>query len=101
MIHAAEAYDNEESVGLAIEESGIKREDIFLTTKIGAGLKNGPVIDTLKQQLVKLRTSYVDLYLIHWPTDLGKDGFPDAVEAWQGMEACKDAGLAKVSLCVK
>ena len=93
----AEAYDNEESVGVAIQESGVPREEIYLTTKVAAGLKGKTALETLTRQLELLRTSYVDLYLIHWPTDLGKDGFPTHEEAWKQLEEVKKKGLAKVS----
>src|SRR5688500_7909710 len=69
-IDTAQAYGNEEEVGAAIAESGVPREDIFLTTKIVrgslAGANVGPATDA---SLRKLGTDYVDLLLIHWPTD--------------------------------
>jgi 2,5-diketo-D-gluconate reductase B len=69
-IDTAQAYGNEEEVGRAIKESGVPREEIFLTTKIVRdslkGENVGPATDT---SLRKLGTDHVDLLLIHWPTD--------------------------------
>lgn len=69
-IDTAQAYRNEGEVGTAIEQSGVAREDIFLTTKIVrdslAGNKVGPAVD---DSLRRLRTDYVDLLLIHWPSE--------------------------------
>lgn len=96
-LDSAEAYENEESVGQAIVESGVPRGDIFLTTKVAAGLKATTAVEALTKQLALLQTSYVDLYLIHWPFDLGKEGFPTHEEAWKQFEEVKTKGLAKVS----
>ncbi len=69
-IDTAQAYRNESEVGAAIEQSGVAREDIFLTTKIVrdslARDKVGPAVD---DSLRRLRTDYVDLLLIHWPSE--------------------------------
>lgn len=67
-IDTAEFYDNEEYVGRAIQESGIPREEIFLVTKVWyTHLRHGEVRRACEASLNKLRTDYVDLYLIHWP----------------------------------
>jgi 2,5-diketo-D-gluconate reductase B len=69
-IDTAQAYRNEAEVGRGIADSGVAREDIFLTTKIVgetlAGDKVGPAVD---ESLRRLGTDYVDLLLIHWPND--------------------------------
>lgn len=69
-IDTAQAYGNEGEVGTAIEQSGVAREDVFLTTKIVrdslVGSKVGPAVD---DSLRRLRTDYVDLLLIHWPSE--------------------------------
>ena len=68
MIDTAQFYANEESVGKAIAESGVAREDIFLVTKIW--LTNGGdkrSAESLEESLRKLRTDYVDLLLVHQP----------------------------------
>jgi diketogulonate reductase-like aldo/keto reductase len=58
-----------------------------VTTKSGPGLKN--IRESLQTSLSKLGVSYVDLFLIHWPYDLGKDGYPTHEEAWKIMEELK------------
>lgn len=84
-IDAAAMYENEVEVGNGIINSGIAREDVFLTTKLnttgwtpskgnGPLLKNNEIAKSFEQSLNDLNTEYVDLLLIHWPkfeTNLG------------------------------
>jgi diketogulonate reductase-like aldo/keto reductase len=86
LIDTAQAYRNEASVGRAIRDSGIPREEIFLTTKFYPGGKDARV--EAEKSLQRLGTDYLDLYLIHWP-----QGGP--TWAWPGMEAASEAGLTK------
>jgi diketogulonate reductase-like aldo/keto reductase len=86
LIDTAQAYGNETSVGKAIRESGVPREEIFLTTKFYPGGKDARV--EAEKSLERLGTEYLDLYLIHWP-----QGGP--TWAWPGMEAAVEAGLTK------
>jgi glycerol 2-dehydrogenase (NADP+) len=75
-IDAAYAYSNEEEVGLGLKkafESGIKREDVFVTTKLWSTYHRR-VQDNLELSLGKLGLDYVDLYLIHWPVALNPKG---------------------------
>lgn len=66
-IDTASAYGNEESVGEAIKESGLKREEIFLTTKLfNSDMRAHRQMDAFKESLDRLKVDYVDLYLIHW-----------------------------------
>ncbi|AHM75506.1 2,5-didehydrogluconate reductase DkgB [Yersinia hibernica] len=68
-IDTAQIYENEAAVGQAIAESGIKRDELFITTKIWiANLAPGKLIPSLQVSLQKLKTDYVDLTLIHWPS---------------------------------
>jgi len=68
-IDTAQIYGNEAAIGEAIAESNINREDLYLTTKIWVeNLSKDKVIASLKESLTKLRTDYVDLTLIHWPS---------------------------------
>lgn len=68
-IDTAQIYDNEAAVGQAIEESGVARDELFITTKIWIeNLSPDKLIVSLKESLRKLRTDYVDLTLIHWPS---------------------------------
>ncbi len=67
-IDTAQIYENEAEVGQAIAESGVPREDLFVTTKIWVpNYGRGKLVPSLKDSLAKLRTDYVDLTLIHWP----------------------------------
>lgn len=67
-IDTAQVYENEAAVGQAIAESGVARQDLFLTTKIWVdNFNEDKFIPSLKDSLQKLRTDAVDLTLIHWP----------------------------------
>lgn len=67
-IDTAQIYGNEADVGQAIAESGVRRGDLFLTTKIWVdNYAKDKLVPSLKESLDKLRTDYVDLTLIHWP----------------------------------
>jgi diketogulonate reductase-like aldo/keto reductase len=80
-------YKNEESVGLALRDSGISRSELYITTKYGGGsVSNG-----IRASLQKLGLKSVDLYLIHQPR-LVSDDFGGA---WKKFEKIKDEGLAK------
>lgn len=68
-IDTAQIYENEAEVGHAIANSGVPREQWFITTKIWIeNLSEDKLISSLKESLVKLRTDYADLVLIHWPS---------------------------------
>jgi len=85
-VDTAQIYGNEAAVGQAIEESGVPREELFITTKIWTeNLSKDKLIPSLKESLEKLRTDYVDLTLIHWPS-LG-----DAVSVEETMLALLEA----------
>jgi diketogulonate reductase-like aldo/keto reductase len=69
-IDTAQIYGNEREVGKAIAESGIPRDDIFLTTKVAtSNLTAIRIKQSFAASLEKLGTDYVDLLLIHWPTE--------------------------------
>lgn len=92
-IDTAQIYDNEAAVGQAIAESGIPRDALFITTKIWIeNLSKDKLIPSLIESLKKLRTDYVDLTLIHWPSP------DDAVEVEEFMSAlleAKNQGLTR------
>ncbi|MGP4015118.1 aldo/keto reductase [Saccharopolyspora sp. 5N708] len=91
-IDTAAVYGNEEGVGKAIAESGIKRAELFITTKLGND--NQGYDSTLKafdESLGKLGLDYVDLYLIHWPIP-AKDRY---VETWRAFQELHADGRAK------
>lgn len=67
-IDTAQIYGNEVEVGLAVAESGLAREDLFLTTKVwNENFAADRLVASLEESLERLRTDYVDLALIHWP----------------------------------
>ena len=67
-IDTAEIYRNEEEVGIAIKNSKIQREEIFITSKVWQDeLNYTRLIKSFELSLRKLKTNYLDLYLIHWP----------------------------------
>ena len=85
-IDTAQAYANEESVGRALRESGVPREEVFITTKFFPDYTD-PEAEA-EQSLRRLGVDQVDLYLVHWP-----QGGP--VRAWPGMERARERGLAR------
>jgi 2,5-diketo-D-gluconate reductase B len=67
-IDTAQMYQNEDAVGKAIKDSGVAREDVFLTTKVlPSNLAQKTFMPSVEESLRKLKTEYVDLLLIHWP----------------------------------
>ncbi|MDR0665046.1 MAG: 2,5-didehydrogluconate reductase DkgB [Helicobacteraceae bacterium] len=71
-VDTAQIYDNEAEVGEAIAQSGVKREEIFLTTKVWiTNFSKERFIPSLEESLNKLRSDFVDLALIHWPSPSG------------------------------
>jgi 2,5-diketo-D-gluconate reductase B len=69
-IDTAESYYNEEAVGAGLQQAGVPRDEIFLTTKVGYDkLAPKAVRRSAEESLRKLQTDYVDLLLVHWPND--------------------------------
>lgn len=85
-IDTAQAYENEESVGTALRDSGLPRDAVYITTKFYPGNRD-PVV-AIEQSLSRLGVDYVDLYIIHWP-----QGGP--TWAWPGMERARELGAAR------
>lgn len=70
-IDTAEAYDNEEDVGQALSRSGVERSDVFLVTKAWFDhLGGADLVEACRRSLRRLGTEYVDLYLVHWPSEV-------------------------------
>lgn len=85
-IDTAQGYGNERSVGRAIRDSGIAREDLYVTTKFDP-TRRDPVAEA-QRSLERLGLDHVDLYLVHWP-----QGGP--TRAWDGMQRAHQAGYAR------
>jgi diketogulonate reductase-like aldo/keto reductase len=85
-IDTAQAYRNERSVGKALRDSGVPREEIFVTTKFYPAKKD-PEAEA-QRSLERLGVDFVDLYIIHWP-----QGGP--TWAWEGMQRAQAAGYAR------
>ena len=90
LIDTAAVYKNEEGVGKAIKESGVSREDLFITTKVwndDQGYES--TLQAFEESRKKLGLEYIDLYLIHWPV---KGRYK---ETWKALEKLYEDGLVK------
>jgi diketogulonate reductase-like aldo/keto reductase len=85
-IDTAQAYGNEESVGQGLRESGVPREQVFITTKFNPARRD-PVAE-VEHSLERLGVERVDLYIVHWP-----GGGP--TWAWPGMERAQELGYTR------
>jgi diketogulonate reductase-like aldo/keto reductase len=85
-IDTAQAYGNEESVGRALRDSGVPRDQVFLTTKFYPARKDPEA--EVQRSLERLGVDQVDLYIVHWP-----QGGP--IWAWPGMERARQHGFAR------
>lgn len=94
-IDTATYYQNEHRVGEAVVKSGIPREDIFLTTKVwNTDQGYHSTISAFEASLEKLQTSYLDLYLIHWPQP------GTTLETWKAMEELYEKGkIRAIGVC--
>jgi 2,5-diketo-D-gluconate reductase A len=91
-IDTAQAYGNEASVGRALRESGIARDEVFITTKFYPrrrhALRRRDPLREAAYSIERLGVDYVDLYIVHWP-----EGGP--TWAWPGMEAARERNYAR------
>jgi len=92
LVDTASSYNNEEDIGRALKDSGLEREDYFVTTKMWPLEFESPV-EALDNSLRKLGLDYVDLYLIHWP---GVDDIK-RLNAWESMLGQREKG--KIRAC--
>ncbi|MEV6232944.1 aldo/keto reductase [Saccharopolyspora shandongensis] len=91
-IDTAAVYGNEEGVGKAIADSGLKREELFVTTKLWNDSQGyDSALKAFDESLTKLGLDHVDLYLIHWPV-ASKDKY---VETWKALQQLHADGRAK------
>lgn len=89
LIDTARMYGNENIVGEAVRESGIPREEIFITTKIDRPYSGySTARDAIRDSLASLGTEYIDLYLIHEPYD-------DSTDIYMALEEAMDAGIVR------
>lgn len=87
-LDTATMYANEDEVGRAIRDSGVPREQIFLTTKLPPDHPGAQA--TIEASLRALGTDYVDLWLVHWPP-----GGEESVATWREFIAVREAGLVR------
>lgn len=99
-IDTADLYDNHESVGEGIKNSGIKREDLFLTSKVWRDdFSKQTVKDSVKRFLEELQTEYLDLVLIHWPnSDINVQEALEAFEELLSENIIKSYGVSNFTI---
>ena len=88
-IDTAQGYGNEESVGLAVKESGLSRGEVFLTSKLTNSVRGyDQTLSAFHESLRKLGTDYMDLFLIHWPRPVSfrNDWEAQNAQSWRAME---------------
>jgi len=91
-IDTAAAYGNEAGVGAAIAASGVRREDVFVTTKLWNSQQGyDEALRAFEKSLQRLGTGHVDLYLIHWPLP-SRDLYLDT---WRAFERIREEGGAR------
>src|SRR3954463_15073058 len=88
-LDTATVYGNEGEVGRALAQSGVSRDEVFLTTKCPPD-RAGRALDTLRESLDKLQTDRVDLWLIHWPGDGSTNR-----DLWAAFVEAQESGLAR------
>ena len=106
LIDTASAYKNEDLVGKgikkAIDEGIVKREDLFIITKLNIDEEKNDPETALNNSLKRLQLTYVDLYLDHWPlVNMTKDGVKTIPlkETWKKMEKLVESGKTKMIGC--
>jgi diketogulonate reductase-like aldo/keto reductase len=98
LVDTAQAYQNELDVGLGIRESGIPREELFVTTKLSVGNQDpGRVRTTFEESLKKLGTGYIDLFLIHWPY---REKWKECWKVMEGLDKdqCRAVGVSNFTI---
>ncbi len=94
-IDTAQGYENEQAVGKAVKQSGIPREEIFITSKLTNSMHGyDNTMSSFDKTLHDLGTDYVDLFLIHWPNPIKfRDSWQQTnAETWKAFEELYEAG---------
>ncbi|MFA9205052.1 MAG: aldo/keto reductase [Burkholderiaceae bacterium] len=101
LIDTASMYENEVEIGNAIKNSGINREELFLTTKLN-NTDHGydQALNAFDDSLKKLDQDYVDLYLIHWPIKEGRASSWKALEKLYADKRVKAIGVANYNIAL-
>ncbi len=98
-IDTAAVYGNERSVGKGIAQSGVPREELFITTKLWNNMRGREnVLTAFEASMEKLQLDYLDLYLVHWPanTVTNPDDWKQLnASTWQGMEELLTTGRVR------
>jgi 2,5-diketo-D-gluconate reductase A len=88
MFDTAQMYGNEDLVGKAVRDSGLPREDFFITTKLSHAMNYAEACQSVQDSLKRMHLDYADLILIHEP-------YRTSVDMWKALEEAKDAGLVR------
>jgi diketogulonate reductase-like aldo/keto reductase len=98
LVDTAQAYKNEHEVGLGIRDSGIPREELFVTTKRSvANQDQGRAQAAFEESLAKLGTGYIDLFLLHWPY---RDKWKECWKVLEGLpkDQCRAVGVSNFTV---
>lgn len=103
LIDTAAAYSNEIALSKAIANSGIRREEILISDKVWNTSRGYEAVqEACKKSLKKLKTDYLDVYLIHWPASMKLYENWEEINAdtWRGMERLYEEGLVRsIGVC--
>ncbi|WP_302047652.1 aldo/keto reductase [Ligilactobacillus agilis] len=98
-IDTAALYGNESGVGQAVKDSGLKREEVFITSKLWNTERGyDKTMAAFEKTLAELGTDYLDLYLIHWPANekqFGQEATALNLDTWRAFEELYKAGKIK------
>lgn len=101
-IDTARRYENEKMVGNALQQCGIPRRELFLTSKVWkTDLGYDKTMASFEASLKDLQVQYLDLFLIHWPLPFpGADWKPLVTESWRALERLYDEGAVRaIGVC--
>ena len=101
-IDTARRYENEKMIGNALQQCGIPRRELFLTSKVWkTDLGYDKTMASFAASLKDLQVQYLDLFLIHWPLPFpGADWKPLVTESWRALERLYDEGAVRaIGVC--